>query len=66
VPEGKTLVTFGSRPGRRGPVVGHDPYTRRRDFAYPGKPPVGFVADYNARTVKVGETVTGTAWALCR
>jgi hypothetical protein len=65
-PAGRTLFTFASTGGIGPQIVGYTPFIRRRGFDYSGKSSWGVVADYNRRDVKVGETVTGTVYALCR
>ena len=65
-PAGRKLFTFASTGGVGPQIVGYTPFIRRRGFDYSGKSSWGVVADYNRRDVKVGETVTGTVYAICR
>lgn len=65
-PVGKRLRTMALQ-GEIGPqVIGANPFVRRRDFDYIGRRSWGVIADYNRRTVAVGETATGTVYGLCR
>ena len=47
-------------------IVGRTPFIRRTTFDYVGQPSWGIVVDFNARTSKPGDTVSGTIYAVCR
>lgn len=65
-PTGRKLFTYANTGGIGAQIVGYTPFIRRRGFDYSGKSSWGVVADYNRREVQIGETVTGTIYALCR
>lgn len=65
-PGGRTLQTFAYSGSVYPQIVGRTPFIRRTTFDYVGQPSWGIVVDFNARTSKPGDTVSGTIYAVCR
>jgi hypothetical protein len=65
-PEGKRLKTFAQEGDIAPQIVGRSPFVRRRAFEYANKAQWGVVVDYPKKTTKVGDTLTGTVYGLCR
>ncbi len=65
-PPGRKLVTFAATGSVAPQIVGFTPFVRRRAFGYEGKASWGVIVDYDRRVTGVGQTASGTVYALCR